>query len=189
MRTWIALLCIYPAAAGLDIFPCLTSLSWPGSPNPQLCATPAWTRSLTCACSSSSCNPSLSPACCAVYRASKMEKIQGEDLLPVKVLDVGSFQGFLSAQGWSAWLSNLPRPGTGHRLCSIRVMEEEKPAVLTLQSPLLVRTADRSDHRAPREMESGSAFWIVKMKALNISCTQVFSLLQAGLTARAGAAP
>lgn len=69
---------------------------------------------------------------------------------------------------------NLPRPGTGHGLCSICVTEEEKPAVLTLQSPLMLRTAARNDHKAPREVESGSTFQVVQMKALNISCTQIF---------------
>lgn len=56
----------------------------------------------------------------------------------------------MSAQGWSVWRScspSVPCPGTGNR-------QEEKPAVLTLQSPLMVRTAAGNAHKASREVGS-----------------------------------
>lgn len=104
--------------------------SWPGSPNPQLCATPAWTTSLTCVCTS--CSPSLPPACCAVYRASLgCGKDPGRGSVPCVNPGCGKLLGFFectgldrvclsqSAMSWHrAWPLQHLCPGGGETCCA-----------------------------------------------------------------------
>lgn len=94
----------------------------------------------------------LPPACCAVCGASLgLEKVQTEELLPVLSPGCGKLSGFFECPGlecvWRSCSPNVPCPGTGNR-------QEEKPAVLTLQSPLMVRTAAGNAHKASREVGS-----------------------------------